>query len=82
MTNGATVESAIPQEQPDSATAFLSDAEIDDADNVENMDSMPLVDDPPSDLLANEFQDCGTWSSDDDSSTVMQTGVILATTTT
>ena len=76
MTNGATVESTVPREHPDCAAAFLAAAAIDDADDVDNMDSMPLVDDPPSDLSANEFQDCGTWSSNDDSSIVMQTGVI------
>lgn len=48
------------------ATAAKLLADMDDADEVDQLDSMPLVDDPPSDMSLDDFQDCGTWSSDDE----------------
>jgi hypothetical protein len=35
-----------------------------DADDADRMDSLPLQDDPPSDISFSEFQDCDTWSED------------------
>jgi hypothetical protein len=41
-------------------------ADMEDADNMDMLDSLPLVDDPPSDVSLGDFQDCGTWSEDDE----------------
>ena len=41
-------------------------AQRDDADDLDAMDSMPLQDDPPSNMSISEFKDAGTWSSDDE----------------
>jgi hypothetical protein len=40
-------------------------ADIEDAYDVDMLDSMPLVDDAPSDISLGDYEDCGTWSEDD-----------------
>jgi hypothetical protein len=65
---GAAAAAAVAAEQGHDPTAvlFAALAAEDDADELDNMDSMPLEDDPPSDMSLAAFQDCGTWDSDND----------------
>jgi hypothetical protein len=58
------------QDPPPVLAALLQARNADDADR---MDSLPFQDDPPSDISFSEFQDCMTWSDDDEG---MQTGFI------
>ena len=55
-------------------------ADSNDADDIDELDAMPLVDDPPSDASLAEFADCNTWSdndaADDDSEDGQAFGII------
>ena len=45
------------------------------ANDVDNMDCFPFDDEIPNDNLEDEFQDCGTWSEDEDGH-IVQAGLL------